>query len=198
MSGFLIAKTQLASPYCGEVQPFTIAAGTTTNIAIGDWVSLNPTAGQVNGHPVVIKSVASNTGTPITGVVTAVDFNAASLGSTGFTGSASSVATTCYVNIDPNTYYDVDVNTGASDVNKLVATDIGSNIDLDATVATFVGGMLISKMVVLGAATLPSDVTDAFRIVEILTDSAGLFGGRARVRPNFTTQMMGTQNFNDS
>lgn len=179
MAGFRTSGS-LFSGYDGKTRSYTVDIGHATRLAIGDVVRVTGTA-DTNGIQQVDAATASQS---ITGIIVGITPNFSTENFTD-TGLAASVAGEVKVNVDPRAEYHVDVSSG-----PLVPADCGLNIDLSANAATLSGGLTISNMTV-NASTKATTSTLPFRILALMNDSNGVFGGRCIVRINETTAIAG-------
>jgi len=174
--GFAFDRTQSQGDTTGKEFLYDVASTHSTRLSPGDVVRITGTA-SADGVPQADAAAAAQS---ITGILFAVTptFAGEALSETGL---PATVGGSIVVNVDPFALYDVDVSNGT-----LVIADTGLNIDLVATAATTTGGLTISNMTV-DAGTIATTQTLPFRIVQILDDDGGTFGGRARVRVNNST-----------
>lgn len=179
MAGFRSSGSHLTS-YDGKSKTYTVAASHATRISIGDVVRITATADAL-GTQQVDTATASQA---ISGIVVGVLPNFTTENFTD-TGLAASVAGSLLVNTDPRAEYQVDVANG-----PLVLTDVGLNIDLLAAAASLSGALTISNMLV-NASNKGTTSTLPFRVLQLLTDSNGVFGGRCLARMNETTNIAG-------
>lgn len=165
-----------------KLRLYDVASSHASIIAIGDVVRVQGTATAASANQVVDVATA---GQSISGVVAGIVPQYATE-SFSDTGLPASTAGQVLVVTDPFAYYEVDVSNG-----PLVVADVGLNADIVATAATKSGNLTISNMTInsTGKATTS---TLQFRIEALLSDTAGVFGNRARVRINNSTYNSGT------
>jgi len=179
MAGFQVSSTQSSNSTGMGIKRYEVPASETANIAIGDIVILNGTSNSLTGLPQVIRADAVNPFiTFMTGVVVGADFDVTNLYTTGVTGSSGGFV---YVSIDPDLYFDADADA------TIPEAAVGQNIPFIADASTITGVLMISGMQLDGSAHA-NTATLPFRIIELLRDSAGVLGNRARVRMNASTQ----------
>lgn len=165
-----------------KLRLYDVASSHASIIAIGDIVRVQGTATAASANQVVDVATATQS---VSGVVAGIVPQYATE-SFSDTGLPASTAGQVLVNTDPFAYYEVDVTNG-----PLVVADVGLNCDLVATAATKSGGLTTSNMTVNATGKATTN-TLPFRIEALLSDSAGVFGNRARVRINNSTYNSGT------
>lgn len=133
--GFRPVQDISGGSYTGKVQTFSVAAGHTTLLAVGDLVRITGTA-DANGLAGVDAAAA---GTLITGPIVAIDFNPSNLETKGL---AISTAGTVKVATDPMILLEAISST------TVAVTDVGGNAEIVATEATASGGLVNSNMTV--------------------------------------------------
>lgn len=160
--GARLIKTQGGNGYTGKVYTYAVAAGHSTLIAPGDFVSATGT-GTTKGVPYVDATAAAGL---ISGVVTSVNPNFSNLEQKGL---PASTAGTLQVEVDPMALYEIPISGAA-----LAVTDIESNADILATAATSSGGAARSNMTLNGSAVVASGATGQLRIVGLKEDPDGV------------------------
>lgn len=165
-----------------KLRLYDVPATHASIVAIGDVVRIQGTATAASFNQQVDVATASQS---VTGVVAGIvpQFATESFSDAGLPASTFGQV---LVNTDPFAYYEVDVSNG-----PLVVADVGLNCDLVATAATKQGGLSVSNMTINSTGKATTN-TLPFRIEALLTDSNGVFGGRARVRINNSTYNSGT------
>lgn len=164
----------------GKIKKFSVDAGHSTLLSIGDAVVPTSTA-DANEVP---GCDAATAGADLLGIIVGFEPDFATENFTA-TGLAASTAGYALVNTDPRAEYEVDVSNG-----PLAAADVQLNADLVATEATTSGGITTSNMTLndTGAA---ATATLQFRILKRLPDADGVMGNRARVRVNESSIISG-------
>jgi len=165
----------------GKLEKFDVDAAHASRLSIGDVVRITGTATAATGVSQVDAAAATQ---QVTGVISGIvpNFATENLSDTGL---AAATAGTVLVQVDPQAEYEVDVSNG-----PLLVADVGLNVDLVATAATQSGGLTISNMSVNATGKATTN-TLPFRVVALLTDSAGVLGNRARVKVNSSTNNAG-------
>lgn len=176
MAGFSLSRTHSQGDLTGKQFTYAIPNTDTNRMAPGDVVVI---AGSADTEGVPTINNAGTTGA-ITGVVMSFEpnFTGEALSESG---RAPSTTARAKVNVDPDALYDVDVANG-----PLVVANVGLNANIVNTAATLSGGLTTSNMT-LNATGVATTATFPFRIVQLLTDDAGVLGNRALVRPNNST-----------
>lgn len=180
--GFSIYKSQGSSDHNGKLQSYSVDAGHSTLLAIGDLVTVTGTA-NADGVAGVDASVTAGA---VTGVVAGFmpQFEGENLSDTSL---PASTAGTAMVHTDPNLLYVADV-TGTA----LVVADVGLNCDFDDAVATKTGNVAVSNMAI-DSATKATTAGLPFRIVGLAENDDGTIDGtKAIVRINDSTEIAGT------
>lgn len=179
--GFKYVGTDAQDPI-GKIKRFNVDSGHATRLAIGDAVRITGTATAVTGIQEVDAAAAAQS---ITGIIAGVvpSYSTEALTDTGL---VASVAGTVLVQTDPLALYEADVSNG-----PLAVADVGLNVDLVATASTLSGGMSLSNMTI-NATGKATTSTLQFRVIKLLTSSAGVLGDRVLVRINNTTTVTGT------
>lgn len=180
MPGGFICVGSMRSNYDGKTREYTVPSSHASLLTVGDVVTETGTA-DANGDPQVDAATA---GSIVTGVIVGIKPDYA----TEFLSDIKLVAGTAgkvLVNIDPDAEYEVDVSNG-----PLVVADVGLNVNIVATAATTSGGLTTSNMTV-NATGKATTSTLQFRVLRLLQNSAGVLGGRARVRPNVSINNIG-------
>lgn len=143
--GFRPIQDISGGSYTGKIQTFSVAAGHSTLLAVGDLVRITGTARVSDGMAEVDAAAAAQT---ITGPIVAIDFNISDLQAKGL---AASTAGTVKVAVDRNLLMEADAST------TVAVTDVGGNAEIVATAATASGGLVNSNMTVntssVGSAT---------------------------------------------
>ena len=165
----------------GKLEKFDVDAAHATRLSIGDVVRISGTATAATGVAQVDAGAATQ---QVTGVISGIVPNFATENLTD-TGLPAATAGSVLVQVDPQAEYEVDVSNG-----PLLVADVGLNVDLVATAASLSGGLTISNMTV-NATGKATTATLPFRVVALLTDSAGVLGNRARVKVNASTNNAG-------
>lgn len=182
MGGFNLDLSQSSGDHNGQLETYSVDAGHSTLLAIGDVVRKTGTA-DTEG---VAGVDAITQGQSITGIVAGFKPQFAGENLTA-TGLAIGLGNEVFCHIDPNLNFIVDV-TGT----PLVADDVGLNIDADVTAATQ-SGLLVTSNMAVDSSTKLSTVTLQFNIVGLVPNSAGVIDGtKARVRINNSTLRAGT------
>lgn len=164
----------------GKLRRFIVDAAHATRLGIGDAVRITGTADAL-GREAVDAAAATQ---QITGIISGIVPNFLTENLTD-TGLAASTLGMVLVQMDPHAEYEVDVSNG-----PLVIADVGLNVDLVATAATNTVGYTVSNMTV-NATGKATTATLPFRVIKLLTDSAGVLGNRALVRINNSTTVPG-------
>lgn len=178
--GFQYVGTEDQGDVTGKVKTFAVDAAHSTILAAGDVVKVTGT-GTAAGKSAVDTGTANAANT---GVVTSIipNYSGEALSQTWL---PASTAGQVIVNVDPYAIYEVDVANG-----PLAAADVGLNVPLVATAATVSGALPTSNMKV-NATGKATTATLPFRVIELLEDSSGTLGNRARVRVNASTSNIG-------
>ena len=164
----------------GKLRRFFVDAAHATRLGIGDAVRITGTA-TTTGFDAVDAAAA---GQQITGIISGIVPNFLTENLTD-TGLAASTLGQVLVQMDPHAEYAVDVSNG-----PLVAADVGLNVDLVATAATFTTGYTTSNMTV-NATGKATTATLPFRVIRLLTGTDGVLGSRCMVRINNSTVVPG-------
>lgn len=129
--GFRPVGTLGSAGYCGQVETFTVVSGDTTAIGIGDPVCLASSSANADGLATVRRATV---GDVVVGVMVGVKPLPTDL---TVTYRKASTAMEVYVDVDPNTIYEVQEDSDTSDV---AVASIGLNADfILGTVSTATG-----------------------------------------------------------
>lgn len=175
---FVLDLSQTSADHNGKLESFSVDAAHATLLAPGDAVRITGTARASDGVAGADAAAASQS---ITGIIASVlpQYTGENLTETGL---PASTAGTIQCHVDPTLNFIADVSNGT-----LAVTNVGQNINLDATAATKTGGLTRSNMAV-DAATAATTATLPFRIVGLVENDDGVIdGSKARVRINNST-----------
>lgn len=180
MAGFKYIGSEIGGDINGKVKTFSVGSGNGTKLGPMDVVVITGT-GTTTGLPTVAIGTAN---TANTGVVTAVNPSIATE-ALSQTYLSASTAGTLQVNVDAFALYEADVANG-----PLTEADIGLNVPLVATEGSVSGSLWVPAMKV-NATGKATTATLPFRVVKLLDDDDGTYGGRAVVRVNASTSNIG-------
>jgi|TARA_R110000851_G_C13005704_1_gene558756 hypothetical protein len=133
--GFRPVQDISGGSYTGKVQTYSVAAGHSTLLAVGDLVRITGTANS-DGLAQVDAAAA---GQLITGPIVGIDFNVSDIQAKGL---AAGTAGTVKVATDPMILLEAESST------TVAVTDVGGNAEIVASVATASGGLVNSNMTV--------------------------------------------------
>ena len=173
--GYRPIQDQTSGGYTGKIQKFHVVAGHATLLATGDYVRLTGTADAATGIAGVDSAAAGET---LTGPIVSIDPNLSNLEQSGIpAGTAGFV----YVDVDPYTLMEVETSGGATAI-----TDVGTNANIVATVATLSGGLANSNMTLDATDYGASD--GQVRLVAIKDPASLAAGATMIVRVNESTE----------
>jgi hypothetical protein len=136
MAGFRLSKTQGASGYNGKVQSFVALAGNAEQMAIGDAVIITGSGSATTGMA-AIQRAAGTAESEITGIIQGFEPDFSDL---ELKGRTASTLRTCYVQVDPNAIYELEIGTAVDE------DSIGLNFLLNVTAPTTSGNLVVSAM----------------------------------------------------
>lgn len=131
--GFRPVQDYSGGDYTGKVQTFSVAAGHTTLLSVGDLVRISGTA-DADGLQQVDAAAAAGL---ITGAIVCILPDYSNLEAKGL---AASTAGKVMVTTDPLTLFECETST------TVAVTDVGQNAEIVATEATTSGGLVNSNM----------------------------------------------------
>jgi len=175
---FVLDLSQASADHNGKLESYSVDAAHATLLSPGDVVRITGTARTTDGLAGADAAAASQS---VTGIIAAVapQFVGENLTETGLPALTEG---TVECHVDPMINFIADVSNGT-----LAVTNVGQNINLDATAATKTGGLTISNMAV-DASTAATTASLPFRIVGLVENDSGVIDGtKARVRINNST-----------